>query len=112
MNDEKDKENKNREFKYYCDFPFHNFLKGIWNLDQQSGRRKRYPMIFKSLSTNDDFPVVYQEDTDQGFSLIIEIPGISKDDIELEVTSEELWLRAKNEQLNKSYKYHKIFRRV
>jgi HSP20 family molecular chaperone IbpA len=47
-----------------------------------------------------------------GYEIDIELPGISKDNISLEITSEELWLRASNEEFNKEYEAHMYFKKL
>jgi HSP20 family molecular chaperone IbpA len=42
---------------------------------------------------------------------MMEIPGISRDQINLEISTDELWFKAKNEELKKEYHYHLFFRK-
>jgi HSP20 family molecular chaperone IbpA len=46
------------------------------------------------------------------YTILIEIPGISKDDIELEVASDEIWLEARNEDTNKEYRRNLFLRKL
>lgn len=109
MNDDKYRYKKERPFKYYCEFPFHAFWKNFDMSGPFNPRKRFYRNIFHTLSSGTEIPVIYHEDIENGLILSIEIPGISKEEIELEVTPDELWLRAKNEELKKSYSYHDYF---
>ncbi len=78
MSNERDKENRDRDYRYYCEFPFHNLFKRIGNLDLYNSKRKRFPLMIHSWGVDDECPMVYQEDTEHGFTLFIEIHVISK----------------------------------
>ncbi len=101
----KDNERKDKEYHFSCGFdPFKIFLQGY------PGRK--YPILHKSRGfSNFEYsgrPEV--EKNDEAFTITFEIPGISKEDIHLEVTPDGLWLNAKNEDLDKDYKNHFHFR--
>ena len=103
---------KEDDWNFYCDFPpFNIFFKAF--------PYKIHPfskgMYFKDFG--DKFlrgfrqPLTYVERGETEYTITMEIPGISKDQINLEVTTDELWFKAKNEELKKDYHYHLYFRK-
>lgn len=63
-----------------------------------------HPHRGKFFGIHDDkIPRTHVTRDHEKYTIQIELPGISKDEIELEVTSDEIWLEARNENLNKTY---------
>ncbi|MHA1968913.1 MAG: Hsp20/alpha crystallin family protein [Candidatus Hodarchaeales archaeon] len=103
---------KEDEYKFYCDFPpFNMLLKAFPHKGYPHGKgyfMKNFGDIF-NYSRNT--PLAHVRRDDEGYIIDIEIPGITKEQINLELTNDELWFTAKNEELNKDYRYHLHFRR-
>jgi HSP20 family protein len=66
------------------------------------GKKFKYGRRFPKTDVNRD---------SEGYEINFELPGVSKDDISLEITSEELWLHASNEEFNKKYEAHIYFKK-
>lgn len=103
---------KEDDSKFYCDFPpFHMLLKAFPHKIYPHGQgyfMKNFGDIF---NYNDNSPLTRVKRDDEGYIIVMEIPGILKDQINLEITNDELWFTAKNEELNKEFKYHLHFRK-
>ncbi len=96
---------KEDDWNFFCDFtPFNVFLKAFPHKNHPHGKNVFFRTIFKQ-------PMTYVERGDNEYIITMEIPGISKDQINLEVTSDELWFKAENEELEKEYQYHLYFRK-
>lgn len=98
-------ERKDKEFNISCGFdPFKIFVQGF-----PSGK---HPFFHKSKGFRNygfDGRAEVNKD-DEAYTITFEVPGVSKADIQLEVTPDGLWLNAENEELNKKYKNHFHFR--
>ncbi len=98
-------ERKDKDFHFSCGFdPFKIFVQG------HPG--SKLPIFHKSRGFSNygysGRPEI--EKDDDGYTITFEIPGISRDEIHLEVTPDGLWLDAKNEELDKKYKNHFHFK--
>ncbi|MFX1286763.1 MAG: Hsp20/alpha crystallin family protein [Promethearchaeota archaeon] len=112
MKNNTDNYDEDDDFNFFFDFPaFHIFCKTF------SGMK---PFFRKGISFKpwgDRFrgygvPITRVKRNQEGYTITMELPGISKDEINLEATSDELWLSARNEEFNKEYKHHLYFRRA
>lgn len=103
---------KEDEFQYCCDSqPFHMLLKAFPHKSFPHGKgyfMKNFGDIF---NYNPNSPLTRVKQDDEGYNIVMEIPGISKDQINLEITNDELWFEAKNEETRKEYRYHLHFRK-
>ena len=103
---------KDDDYEFNCGFdPFKLFIKGkhgtgtpffqfSHGLDNVLRNRRGNPFLSSALVTKGE----------DAYTITIEIPGVSKEDIQLEITADELWLKAKNEEFNKNYEEHLFFR--
>ena len=111
MNKDKDYRNED-DFNLCSDFPpFHMFFKAFpfKNFSHEKGFfHKNFGDLF---SYGKHYPITHVKRDDEGYLIIMEIPGISKDQISLEVTNDSLWFNAKNDDLGKDYRYHMNFRK-
>lgn len=108
----KHNEGKNDDFDYTCGFsPFKMFIKGHpdWNLPFR-GRGKGFDPFIFGFKGGSPFSRANVEKDDEAYSITFEIPGVTKEDIQLEVTPDELWLTAQNDELKKDYQEHLHFR--
>ncbi|MHA1975768.1 MAG: Hsp20/alpha crystallin family protein [Candidatus Hodarchaeales archaeon] len=98
-------ERKDKEFHVSCGFdPFKIFLQG-----HPGGKR---PFFYKGRGpSNFGYGGRAEIDKDEErYTITFEIPGVSKEDIQLEVASDGIWLKAENEKLDKKYKNHFHFK--
>ncbi|MFX0087908.1 MAG: Hsp20/alpha crystallin family protein [Candidatus Hodarchaeota archaeon] len=96
---------KEDDWNFFCDFPpIDVFLKAFPHKGHPHGKSMFFRTKFKH-------PLTYVERGDNEYIITMEIPGISKDQINLEVTSDELWFKAVNEELEKEYQYHLYLRK-
>jgi len=56
-------------------------------------------------------PKVFLDEDDSGYTISLEIPGISRDEIELDASTEEIWFRAESEEMKRGYQTHLYFRK-
>ena len=98
------KNRKYDDFEFNCGFdPMKIFIKGK--------HEPNFP--FFHFGTRKGTPFFSRARVDKGeeaYTITFEIPGVSKDDIQLEITPDELWLNAKNEEFSKNYEEHLFFR--
>ncbi len=103
---------KDDDFEFNCGIdPFKIFVKGKHGAGMpffQIGHG--LDNIFRNRRGNSFFSSALLEKGEDAYTITIEIPGVSKEDIQLEITAEELWLNAKNEEFNKNYEEHVFFR--
>ncbi len=97
------KNRKYDDFEFNCGFdPMRIFIKG-----------KHVPGLpffhFDNRRGNSFFNRAYINKGEDAYMIRFEIPGVTKDDIQLEITPDELWLNAKNEEYNKNYEEHLFF---
>jgi HSP20 family molecular chaperone IbpA len=106
------KRRKNDDYEINCGFnPFKIYIKGHPEWHNMFGRRGKSfdPFVFK-FKGGSPFSSAHVEKGDEAYTITIEIPGVEKDNINLEVNPNELWLSAQNEEFNKDYREHIYFR--
>ncbi|MFX0186057.1 MAG: Hsp20/alpha crystallin family protein [Candidatus Hodarchaeota archaeon] len=113
MSNEFKDRNRDRGFKFHVDFPPFNFLwKNICDSGHPFFHKEHWFDQFRDkFSDGSVRPHTRIESDKNAYMIIIEIPGIFKEDIDLEISSEELWLQAKNERYDKNYRLHLLFRK-
>jgi HSP20 family protein len=102
----------NDDFEFNCGIdPFKIFIKGKHG-DGAPFFRFGHGIdnLFRNRRGNSFFSNALVEKGEDAYTITIDIPGVSKEDIQLEITAEELWLKAKNEEFNKNYEEHLFFR--
>lgn len=57
------------------------------------------------------YPRAYISRDHEKYTIQVELPGISKENIELEVGPDEIWLEARNEELDKEYRRNLLLRK-
>jgi HSP20 family molecular chaperone IbpA len=95
---------KHDDFEFNCGFdPFKLFIKG----NHGSGLP-----FFKigNRPGHSFFSGAHVDRSEDAYTITFEVPGVSKNDIQLEITPDELWLNAENEEFNKKYEEHLFFR--
>jgi len=98
-------ERKDKDFHISCGFdPFKIFLQGF-----PGGK---HPIFHKTrgFSNYGYSGRAEVEKDEEAYTITFEVPGVSKEDIQLEVTADGLWLKAVNEELKKDYKNHFHFK--
>jgi HSP20 family molecular chaperone IbpA len=98
------KNRKHNDFEFNCGFdPMRIFVKGKHG--------PQFPFFhFGNRKGNSFFSRAHVDKGEDAYTIRFEIPGVSKGDIQLEITPDELWLNAKNEEFNKNYEEHIFFR--
>lgn len=98
-------ERKDKEFHVSCGFdPFKMLLQGY--------PRGRHPFFHKGRGFS-NYGYSGTEEVvkdDEAYTITLVVPGVSKEDIQLEITPDGLWLHAENEEMKKKYKNHFHFR--
>ncbi|MHA1995184.1 MAG: Hsp20/alpha crystallin family protein [Candidatus Hodarchaeales archaeon] len=98
-------ERKYKDFHVSCGFdPFKIFVQGF------PGRKHPFFHKARGFSNYGYGGRAEIEKDDDAYTITFEVPGVSKEDIQLEITPDGLWLNAKNEELKKEYKNHFHFR--
>ncbi len=110
INDKHSKKEDDNQF--CCDLrPFHMLLNAFPNKSFPHGKRYFMKNFGDIINYNSNSPLTRVERDDEGYIIVMEIPGISKDQINLEITNDELWFAANNEESKKEYRYHLHFRK-
>ncbi|MHA2174818.1 MAG: Hsp20/alpha crystallin family protein [Candidatus Hodarchaeales archaeon] len=111
MNDKYDNR-KEDEIHFNCGFnPFKIYIEGSPGKNHPFFHfGKHFDPFFRKGRRNSFFSSAFVEKDDETYTITFEIPGIKKEDIQLEVTPDELWLEAKNKALNKEYREHLYFK--
>ncbi|MHA1215147.1 MAG: Hsp20/alpha crystallin family protein [Candidatus Hodarchaeales archaeon] len=108
-----DNDNGERNFEFIWDiFPFKIF--GSSNPDFKLWLRNHPFMggLMGQMQVGANQPRVNVKREKNQYVLEFEVPGISKEDLNIELNTDELWLEAKNEDFNKEYHYHRVFKRA
>ncbi|WP_455142920.1 Hsp20/alpha crystallin family protein [Candidatus Hodarchaeum mangrovi] len=110
MRDKERFKDKDRDFGFYFDFsPFNELFKLHPQFWRKRGKNFQCRPCFDHTLRGKQYPRTSIEKDNEKYTLVIELPGITKDDINLELTSEEVWLEAKNEEYEKHYFYRNFF---
>ncbi len=103
---------KDDDFELNCGIdPFKIFIKGKHGAGApffQFGHG--LDNIFRNRRGNSFYNNAKVEKGEDAYTITFDIPGVTKEDIQLEITADELWLSAKNEEFNKTYEEHIFFR--
>lgn len=103
---------KDDDFELNCGIdPFKIFIKGKHGVGTpffQFGHG--LDNIFRNRRGNSFFNNAKVEKGEDAYTITFDIPGVTKEDIQLEITADELWLSAKNEEFKKGYEEHIFFR--
>jgi HSP20 family molecular chaperone IbpA len=62
------------------------------------------------LGRNPFFSTAQVKKSEEAYTLTFEVPGVAKEDIHLEITQDELWLNAENDEIKREYREHLYFR--
>ena len=112
MEDRKRRNLKDKEFPFAFGMPFINHI--FENLQDAFPFGGEFPYCDYNRKDYDSgirMPKTNIKQDNDGYTILIEIPGISKEEIELEVTDDELWLNTHNKDYEKKYKKHIHFRK-
>ncbi|MFX0206858.1 MAG: Hsp20/alpha crystallin family protein [Candidatus Hodarchaeota archaeon] len=110
MKNNTDNRNEDDDFNFFFDFPpFHIFCKTFPGI-KPFFRKGVFSKPWEDKFRGHRVPITRVKRNQEGYVITMELPGISKDEINLEATSEELWLSARNEEFNKEYHHHLHFR--
>ncbi|MHA1973036.1 MAG: Hsp20/alpha crystallin family protein [Candidatus Hodarchaeales archaeon] len=107
-----DNNNDKRDFEFNWDFfPFRIF--GGSNSDFKIWLRDHPLMegLMGQMRMSRNQPIVNIRREKDQYVLEFEVPGISKEDLNIELNTDELWFEAKNETFHKEYRYHRVFNR-
>ncbi|MFX0211581.1 MAG: Hsp20/alpha crystallin family protein, partial [Candidatus Hodarchaeota archaeon] len=109
MNDKVNNRKEDDDYNFLCFPPFHAFWKSFPRMK---------PFFKKGLWHSGDWitqgspiPITRVKRDQEKYNITMEVPGISRDQINLEATSDELWFSAQNDEYNKHYNHHIHFRR-
>ena len=112
MNDKANNRDEDQESNFSCDFsPFHIFCKtfpGMKPFFKKGALFKHYGDRFHRGSR---VPVTQVKRNQEGYTITMELPGISKDEINLEATIDELWFSAQSDEFNKEFRHHLHFKK-
>lgn len=103
---------KDDEIHFHCGFnPFKMYIKGPPSRNHPFFKFSRnFDPFFRKGNYGSIFSTAFVEKNDEAYTITIEIPGIKKENVQLEITPNELWLKAKNEDLKKDYHEHLHFK--
>ncbi|MHA2293425.1 MAG: Hsp20/alpha crystallin family protein [Candidatus Hodarchaeales archaeon] len=112
MKDKADRHENEKDFNFLAEIPpLHAFMKNF--SDMRCFPRKG--AFFKPFGhhhwSGHRVPITKVTRNDEGYNILMELPGISKEDINLEATNDELWFSATNKELKKEFHHHIHFRR-
>ncbi len=112
MNDKTDKHDDEKDFNFFCDFPpFHVFMKNFRGMKPFFDKGPFFGHHEKKFHRGSYRPYTQISRDEEGYTVTMELPGISKGEINLETTNEELWISAKSAEFDKQYKHHMYFKR-
>ncbi|UCE13279.1 MAG: Hsp20/alpha crystallin family protein [Candidatus Heimdallarchaeota archaeon] len=110
MKDKTDKDDEDRDFHFVCDFPqFHVFWKHF--LGKKPYVRKGGFFDHYGSKIHRGIPVTQIEKDTEKYTITVELPGIKKDEVNLEATNDELWLSARSEKFDRTYQHHLYFKK-
>jgi HSP20 family molecular chaperone IbpA len=108
MNDEANNRNEGEDNNFFCFPPFNAFWKSF----------PRMKPLFKMgvwpsgdwITWGSPIPITHVKHDQEKYNITMEIPGISRNEVNLEATSNELWFSAESNKFKKRYKHHIHFR--
>ncbi|MFX1336965.1 MAG: Hsp20/alpha crystallin family protein [Promethearchaeota archaeon] len=109
MNDKIDDHLEDDEFDFCCNsHPFHVF----WKNFPKKNPLFRFRYYNDRIPQGSRVPLTKVRWNQEKYIIIMELPGITKDEINLEVTDRELWFYARSEEFNKEFKHRLSFKRL
>jgi HSP20 family molecular chaperone IbpA len=72
-------------------------------------RNRKYGPFGRRFGRYPFFSAAQVKKSEEAYTLTFEVPGVTKEDIQLEITQDELWLNAKNDELKRKYREHLYF---
>ena len=111
MNKEYENDN-NDDFEFTCGIhPFKFFFKGYpMKIHPYLHRSRKLGPFGTRIGKYPYFSTAQVKKSEEGYTLVFEVPGVKKEDIHLETTQDEIWLNAKNDELKRDYREHLYFR--
>ncbi len=113
MNNKTNNRDEDNEFNFCCDSPpFHVFLRnfpGMRPFFKKGAFSRHYGERFHRDSRT---PYTQVKRNQEGYTITMELPGIVKDEINLEATNEDLLFSARNDEFKKEYQHHLYFKRL
>ncbi len=111
MDDNADNHNEEKDLNYFFGFPpFHILWKTLPEIKPFFGKGSFF-RNWEDKFQRHRVPITRVMRGQERYTIIMELPGISKDEINLEATSDELWLSARSDDFNKEYHNHLHFRK-
>ncbi len=112
MNEKTDKHDDEKDFNFCCDFPpFHILMKNFRGMKPFFDKGTFSRHHGKKFHRGSNAPYTQITRDEEGYTITMELPGISKDEINLENTNEELWISAESKEFDRKYKHHLYFKR-
>ncbi|UCG04262.1 MAG: Hsp20/alpha crystallin family protein [Candidatus Heimdallarchaeota archaeon] len=109
MNDKTNDRNEDNDFNFHCFPPFHTFWKTFPRMK---------PFFKKGFWHSGDWinkgarvPITQVKRDQEKYNITMEIPGISRDEINLEATNDELWFSAQGTEFKNHYRHHFYFKK-
>jgi len=109
MNDKTNDRNEDDSYGFFCFPPFHALWK---NFPPMKPFFQRGVTPFGYWSTRGTrIPITHVKRDQEKYKITMEVPGISRNEINLEATSDELWFSAESVNFKNQYKYHLHFKK-
>ncbi|MFX0125365.1 MAG: Hsp20/alpha crystallin family protein [Candidatus Hodarchaeota archaeon] len=109
MNDKTNDHNEDNDFSFFCFPPFHVFWKTFPRM-KPFFKKGSWPWG-EWIDRGSRIPITHVKRDHEKYNIIMELPGISRDEIDLEATSDELWFSAQSAEFKKQYKHHIYFKK-
>lgn len=109
MNENANNRKEDEDYNFLCFPPFHAFWKSFPRM--KPFFKKGHWHLGDWVTRGSPIPVTRVTRDQEKYNIVMEVPGISRDQINLEATSDELWFSAQNDEYSKHYEHHIHFRR-
>ena len=112
MNDNANNRDEDHESNFSCDSPpFHMFCKTFPGMKPYFKKGALFKHYRDRFHQDSRVPFTQIKRNQEGYTLTMELPGISKDEINLEATNDELWFSARSDEFNKEFQHHLYFKK-
>ncbi|MFX1514967.1 MAG: Hsp20/alpha crystallin family protein [Promethearchaeota archaeon] len=108
MNDKTKDHNEDDNYGFFCFPPFNALWKGFPHIKPF---KKGFSPFGYWSTQGSRVPITHVKRDHEKYHITMEIPGISRDEINLEATSDELWFSAESTNFKNQYTHHLHFKK-
>ena len=109
MNAKTKDHNEDDTYEFLCFPPFHALWKNFPHM--KPFFKKGFSPLGYWSTRGTRIPITHVKRDQEKYNITMEVPGISRNEINLEATSDELWFSAESVNFKNQYKHHLYFKK-